>query len=800
MTTELLQREHFLRLLNEITMTCLQPLELYEMLQLLADHMTTLFQAAGCYITLWDDKNSRVIPAAATGPARATYRTTPVMNDEITMTASVLAVGKALVANDVHNSPYISPRIARRFPEKSMLGLPLIAGNQRLGAALVTFDEYHEFTPEEVLRGEQVAGQLSMVVANARLLEALRESKQILENRVRQRTEELEAANLELQAEVAERKRAEERLTRRLQDERALLAITARFMRPDQFDLAVEEALQLIGSLIGASRVTLMRLDPHEKRVKATHEWDAPGIPSQREALTRIPSQQFVWGMHQVENLMQFHIPDVTAMPDEAAAEREYLLSLGVKSFAGFPLLSGGAFLGMLMIEDVQQADGWEQADLDLLSLYNQIIASALSRKETDEILNNERMDLSRRVEERTAELSAANAELAWAVRAKDEFLANMSHELRTPLNAIISIMEALQDQVYGEINERQSRAFDMISTSGKHLLSMINDILDLAKIEAGKSQLQPAWVDVKELCHACLQMIRQPALVKDLNVAFSASPHLNLIWADERRMKQILVNLLGNAVKFTPARGTIGLEVALDPERELVRFTVHDNGIGISKEDLGRLFKPFVQVDSSLTRQHVGSGLGLALVASLTEAHHGCLSVESEPGIGSRFMVDIPYVAPAPPTDGSEGSPTANVLPASASPDQHSPLILLVEDQETNSQIVADYLHFKGYRLVLASDGQAAVTQVSLNPPDLILMDIQMPVMDGLEATRRIRQMPGMQHVPIVALTALAMPGDRERCLDAGATEYMSKPISLKQMHALVERLTRPATFSGDL
>ncbi|MCG3209033.1 MAG: Sensor histidine kinase RcsC [Anaerolineae bacterium] len=420
------------------------------------------------------------------------------------------------------------------------------------------------------------------------------------------------------------------------------------------------------------------------------------------------------------------------------------------------------------------------------------------ARKQTAEELERtrtalvaERALLARRVAERTAELSSANAELARAAKLKDEFLASMSHELRTPLNAILGMSESLSEQVYGPLNEDQLDSVHEISTSGHHLLELINDILDLSKIEAGKMELTLEPVSLQGVYQASLRMIKQAAFAKELKVVSTLDQSVGAIWADERRLKQILVNLLSNAVKFTPAGGRIGLDVVSDEAAEEVKFTVWDTGIGIAPEHMTRLFKPFVQLDSRLSRRFEGTGLGLALVYRLVEMHGGSVSAESQVGQGSRFTVSLPW-SPATPADGQPGAdePAASFVPAAAAatPPETGPVILLAEDNETNIKTFSRYLQSKGYHIIVARNGVEAVDRARESAPTLIIMDIQMPEMDGLEAIRRLRANARFAATPIVALTALAMPGDRERCLAAGASYYLSKPISLKQLLHVIE------------
>jgi len=264
-------------------------------------------------------------------------------------------------------------------------------------------------------------------------------------------------------------------------------------------------------------------------------------------------------------------------------------------------------------------------------------------RRQVEAALEVERALLERRVMERTADLSVLNAVLARAAQLKDEFLASMSHELRTPLNAVLGLSEALQEQVYGPLTNQQHQSLRSIEESGRHLLVLITDILDLSKIGAGKFELDIDAVEVEPICQASLQLIKQAAHNQQLRVSLQLDSAVTTIEADIRRLKQMLVNLLSNAVKFTPPGGAIGLDVTGDPARELVSFTVWDTGIGIAPADLARLFQPFVQLDSRLAREYSGTGLGLSLAYRLAELHGGTAWVEDRAGGGSSFQVVLP-------------------------------------------------------------------------------------------------------------------------------------------------------------
>jgi len=398
--------------------------------------------------------------------------------------------------------------------------------------------------------------------------------------------------------------------------------------------------------------------------------------------------------------------------------------------------------------------------------------------------------------------LNRINTELEHANRAKDEFLANMSHELRTPLNSILGLAESLLEQRRDPLTEYQQRSLEIISSSGQHLLELINDILDLSKIEAGKFDHYPQVIEVDALCRSSLAFVRNLALRKSITVLYANEDSVLSIYADPRRLKQVLVNLLSNAVKFTPEGGEVTLRVHSDSQQDRIQFSVIDNGIGITPQNLKRLFRPFVQVDSKLNRQFEGTGLGLALVQKLTDLHGGSIEVESEVGVGSCFTVNIPWqredalsgevLEPA----GAPGSMSvSDELQDSEKQRLENRIVLLAEDNVTNTMTIAEYLESYGYTIVKAHDGLEAIEKAEANNPDIILMDIQMPVMDGMESIRRLRGNPRFAHTPIIAITALAMPGDREQCIQAGATEYLSKPINLKMLKKMIMKQTRQQT-----
>jgi len=398
--------------------------------------------------------------------------------------------------------------------------------------------------------------------------------------------------------------------------------------------------------------------------------------------------------------------------------------------------------------------------------------------------LAQERSHLAERVRERTAELDRANAELARTARAKDEFLAAMSHELRTPLTSILGLSETMEDGLLGTLTRQQAKAAHTINENGAHLLELINDILDMSRVASGRMTLRWDQVPVNQLWDACLRVIRPSASAKGLSVSADIDPAVRLVRGDSRRLKQMLINLLGNAVKFTPNGGSIGLEVRGNAQLGKVKISVWDTGVGIPSDQRVRLFKPFVQVDSRLSREYGGTGLGLALAYGMAELHKGTIEVQSEVGKGSKFELILPWDPDAQRVQKIEEN---HEMEEEIGPDlstQDPPRVLLVEDNIDNQEMLSNYLRIRGFEVLTACNGREAIALAKVLVPDLILMDVQMPEMDGLEATRRLRADPVLRVTPIIALTALAMPGDRERCLEAGMDDYMSKPVGLRELH----------------
>ena len=407
----------------------------------------------------------------------------------------------------------------------------------------------------------------------------------------------------------------------------------------------------------------------------------------------------------------------------------------------------------------------------------------------------SQRKHLEADLEERTEALRMMNEDLKAALHMKDQFTASMSHELRTPLNAILGYAELLESGVGGSLQSTQEDYVRKLTVSAEHLLALINDILDLSKINAKSAGLDLAEVEVNKLCHSAVDLVRSEAQRNRIRLEFVSLPEERIISADERRLRQVIVNLLDNAVKFSPPESLIRITAEIEnAEGEWLRLEVKDSGIGIEAKDFERIFKPFEQLDQGLDRQFEGTGLGLNLVRQLVQMHNGRIDVSSTLGMGSTFVVRIPGV------EESASRPTADNVAERRSPISarcRGQRIMLVEDNHFNRDTIESYLRAQGAELICAEDGLEAVELARQEKLDLIVMDIQMPRLDGLGAIKQIRQQEENKDIPIIALTALALTGDSERCLNAGANDYLAKPVKLSKLVDAILRNLKQASQS---
>ena len=374
--------------------------------------------------------------------------------------------------------------------------------------------------------------------------------------------------------------------------------------------------------------------------------------------------------------------------------------------------------------------------------------------------------------------------------RLKSQFLANMSHEIRTPMVGVLGSAELL----LGDSLPSEQRQFvQIIHSNSQHLLKVINDVLDFSKLEAGKLDLEYQWFDLDRCIDEVTQVMEHQAFEKLIELTVDAKGTVpNRLRGDVYRLKQVLFNLMGNAVKFTPMRGKVSLIISADISQEtaVLKFEVTDTGIGIAQRNHAKLFQAFSQVDASFSRQHEGSGLGLTISKQLVKQMEGRIDFKSIPGKGSSFWFtarfEVGYPEPL-------AAPVEAIVPINR---EFQPLmILLVEDNAINQFVMQHHLQRLGHRSEAASTGREALQKLSQNRFDMVLMDCQMPELDGYSTTRIIRRSLAYASLPIIALTAHALAEERQRCLDAGMNDYLSKPVSQVELSQMLQRWSRRAT-----
>ncbi|HEU4343386.1 MAG TPA: response regulator [Candidatus Binatia bacterium] len=417
-------------------------------------------------------------------------------------------------------------------------------------------------------------------------------------------------------------------------------------------------------------------------------------------------------------------------------------------------------------------------------------MAQSLKKSVTDkervlEELRELNATLEERIRARTAEIEAINKQLREATRHKSEFLANMSHELRTPLNAVLGFSEVLLERMFGDLNPKQEEYLRDILESGRHLLSLINDVLDLSKIEAGRMELELGTFDIGMTFQHAFMLVEERAKRHGIQLAVQIDEQLGDFTGDERKFRQILLNLLSNAIKFTPDGGSISVRAT--KTAQFLEVSVSDTGIGIAPEDQQRIFEEFRQAAADSSRKSEGTGLGLALAKKFVELHGGKIRVESAVGRGSTFTFILPLRQPVV----AEASPSSSVTPAA-----HGELVLVVEDDPLSSKLLSTHLTEEGFRVEFAYDGEIAFNKALSLHPAVITLDILLPKVDGWDLLSRFKEHPDTRDIPIIVVSIM---DERGKGFALGAADYLVKPVQRDELIAAIKRFRSPTKVSSE-
>jgi GAF domain-containing protein/CheY-like chemotaxis protein/anti-sigma regulatory factor (Ser/Thr protein kinase) len=636
------------------------------------------------------------------------------------LVARVLLEGRIVHIADAEADPdYTIVRPPGIAGSRTMLGVPLLREGTLIGVLGLYRSVVQPFNTKQIELATTFADQAVIAIENVRLF-----------GEVQSRTEELARSVEELRA-LGEVSQA---VNSTLDLETVLATI-------------VTQAVQLSTTDAGAIYVFD---DARQKfQLRATHGMDQALIAAIQDQHISIGERTIA---RMAEQRGPVQIPDLLNEPSTPLLN--VIIRAGYRAVLVVPLLRPGEIVGILVVRRKQPGE-FPESTIDLLETFAD-----------QSVLAIQNARLFREIEEKSRELAEAS-------KHKSQFLANMSHELRTPLNAILGYAELMLDSIYGEPSDKMRTVLERLQSNGRHLLGLINDVLDLSKIEAGQLTLSLNDYSLGDMVHGVVSAVEPLAAEKRLAFTAQVAPDLPSGHGDERRLSQVLLNLVGNAIKFTD-KGEVAIRASA--ANGVFTVAVCDTGPGISAVDQAKIFEEFQQADSSITRKKGGTGLGLSIAKRIIEMHGGRIWVESEPGKGSTF-----YFIHA---SGAGRSASGAVM---------SQRILVVEDQPDNRQILRDLLTSADFEVIEAVDGEAGLAAAAAHRPDLILMDVQLPGIDGYEATRRLKGDALLRDVPVIAVTAHALSGAEQEARAAGCDGYIAKPISPRQLLAKVREYLAP-------
>lgn len=577
-----------LTLLNEITQAASGMLDFNQMLQVLTERLGELLNADGCYISLWDEKQQKPIPAAAYGPLRSIYTQVEVKPNEPTLTAHVLKSGQIIAVEDTQTSPHLSPRLDSLFPSRAILALPLIVSEQKLGAALISFNQTHTFTPDEIKRGEQASGQIALAIAKAQLLDSERKQRQLAET-LREITHTL---------------------TNSLEPAEVLEIILDQLARVVTYD--------------SASLYQLADQEIHQLASRTIYEQTSNPI---------LTIKQFP----HIEEVLTTHKPVIINDTNESPHWHKLAAKAYTRCWLGVPLIAHNEIIGMLNITH-SRAYFYNQQDAEIALAFANQAATAIENARLYERLRHYAQDLERQVAERTQALAEANEQLKELDRLKTKFVSDVSHELRTPITNLKLYLNLLDR---GDPQKRD-RYLAVINQQTDRLEMLIRDILDISRLEADVDRVVFLPVNFNELIDRAIALHRQRAELMGLDLNFWPGHLLPLISGDASKLQQVAENLIANAIQYTSS-GKIDVFTYADTEQQMICLQVTDTGMGVSAKEIPLLFDRFYRGETTSQSNIPGTGLGLSIVKEIVTLHNGRIDIESELNKGTTFRVWLP-------------------------------------------------------------------------------------------------------------------------------------------------------------